>query len=951
MLWLLTGLTSLATAAPTLDWTVTYSRTTRGSGWYRASHTDTSGNTYVIFEDSNFGTRLLKYDPAGSVVGNVTLDVLGAWIKTMTVDSFGNIIAGGELFDTAAGYNNLFIARYDATTGNPVWSVTYDSGYDDTAYAVTTDSKGNVFISGSFFNPVGNDDALVVKYDSTGTWKWAQTVIMGSTSDEYGYAVATDGTGNVYVVGTYDAYPFLVKFDVVGTEVFRRQYTTKIGFNARAVTYVASSDSLYLALDNLNVVTVLQVNAAIDGSIAASGTYNPPALPSVMNIVSGIAVDSLGSVFVAGITIDFSAVPENYDLLLVKFDPSLTFVWKDTYDRGGWDGLGFPIPQVRVGVGSGLGSDVYLSGSVSPFSCYGEQNPFVRRYNGAGTAQWTRLFTQPVLGEVIGAATDLSGNIYVGVAREADPVLLKYDSNGVFQWVQRLSSGGVCAFDAAGLVHQGGLTYLSMSEYSSASFLSQAKVVKYDDTGTQVGSLSFGKILNSSSYGGPITLDGSGNVYLAGSFWSSTTFESELFVVKFDSTGALQWARTLNFALYDDPTGIALDGVGGLYVLESTPNDGMSNNEFGLIKLDSTSGNVLWTKAYTPDPMLDCLATGLKATASQVFLVGMDLGVLDAWGRLYRLDISGNVVWTQAYDGGQDAAFASLAIDPFGTLVVTGAIGSYLLDTSDVLTLAYDPGGAVLWSVSFDSGSPEDWGSAVAIGSVYVAAETGVNARLLKYTETPASIDASLALDPPGTVSLGRTVTATLTMTNLGQADTNMTVSYSETESDPLMLGPASPPSPVGPFKLAGGASQIVRWTYLANACGDGSVNGVVTGVEIATGKILAPSNVSRGLAVAGCAPTAYLSKNSFDPGKGEQIEVRVIVPAAMRSGVVTVRIYNIAGELIRTVSNVPVQADEARWDWDGKNAKGELVGNGVYLIQIISGNNVQTKRVIILKR
>ena len=50
-------------------------------------------------------------------------------------------------------------------------------------------------------------------------------------------------------------------------------------------------------------------------------------------------------------------------------------------------------------------------------------------------------------------------------------------------------------------------------------------------------------------------------------------------------------------------------------------------------------------------------------------------------------------------------------------------------------------------------------------------------------------------------------------------------------------------------------------------------------------------------------------------------------------------------------VKDQDVPAGQTYWDWDGRTQAGDLAGNGIYFIQIISGDDLQIKRVIVLKR
>jgi hypothetical protein len=91
-----------------------------------------------------------------------------------------------------------------------------------------------------------------------------------------------------------------------------------------------------------------------------------------------------------------------------------------------------------------------------------------------------------------------------------------------------------------------------------------------------------------------------------------------------------------------------------------------------------------------------------------------------------------------------------------------------------------------------------------------------------------------------------------------------------------------------------------------------------------------------------------FLSQNVFDPKRGDVLKVRTYVPAAVQ---LSVRVYNIAGELVRVVKEASVVPGLTEWSWDGRNDGGDLVGNGVYFIQVIMGSDVQIKRVVVLKR
>ncbi len=69
--------------------------------------------------------------------------------------------------------------------------------------------------------------------------------------------------------------------------------------------------------------------------------------------------------------------------------------------------------------------------------------------------------------------------------------------------------------------------------------------------------------------------------------------------------------------------------------------------------------------------------------------------------------------------------------------------------------------------------------------------------------------------------------------------------------------------------------------------------------------------------------------------------------------GVVTLRVYNTAGQLVRTLVD-QIQSPTPggfRVDWDGRNERGARVASGIYLYKLtVGGKNVDVKKLVLLK-
>jgi hypothetical protein len=64
----------------------------------------------------------------------------------------------------------------------------------------------------------------------------------------------------------------------------------------------------------------------------------------------------------------------------------------------------------------------------------------------------------------------------------------------------------------------------------------------------------------------------------------------------------------------------------------------------------------------------------------------------------------------------------------------------------------------------------------------------------------------------------------------------------------------------------------------------------------------------------------------------------------------VSIRIYDISGQLVKDFNKEHNRAGQFEIIWDGKNNFNEKVSSGAYFYQIVAGNNVEAKKMIMLK-
>jgi hypothetical protein len=91
-----------------------------------------------------------------------------------------------------------------------------------------------------------------------------------------------------------------------------------------------------------------------------------------------------------------------------------------------------------------------------------------------------------------------------------------------------------------------------------------------------------------------------------------------------------------------------------------------------------------------------------------------------------------------------------------------------------------------------------------------------------------------------------------------------------------------------------------------------------------------------------------FVSKNIFKPELGGTLDIGFKAVADER---VTVRIFNVAGELVRPVADMDAKAGVVyALTWDGKNADEQMVAAGVYIISARGGQTHILKKVIVMK-
>ena len=411
--------------------------------------------------------------------------------NAITVDSDGNIyVTGGTTspnFPTTRGVyqtsyggadggyqsvnGDVFVAKLNPSGSALVYSTYLGGSGDDNAYGIVVDAAKNVYLTGGtnssnfpvtpgVYQPTsgGLTDVFVTKLDPNGAKLLYSTHIGVATEGIRGFGIAVDGAGSAYITGNAGpGFPTTPGAFQTGSGAFTSAYVTKLSPDGSAADY-----STFLSGGTIDYGESIAVdkngNAYVTGYASSTGFPTTAggyqivlgggvdAFVTVLNPAGsallystflggaaneegrGIALDSFGMVYVAGVT-SSSNFPTtsgafqvafgggNADAFIAKLDPTKSGAASliySTYLGGSGDENAESFPRGILAVDSA--GNAYVTGTttstdfptVNPIQANpaGGSHAYVAKLNAAGS----KLVYSTYLG---GSGADFGHGIYV----------------------------------------------------------------------------------------------------------------------------------------------------------------------------------------------------------------------------------------------------------------------------------------------------------------------------------------------------------------------------------------------------------------------------------------------------------------------------------------------------------------------------------------------------------
>lgn len=442
---------------------------------------------YVVREDRRVSFALGAYEGSRALVIDPIVDLGSAGQgvgDVIAADGAGNSVVGGIVIpatpQTSNDLSDAFVSKFDAA-GAMIWSRIFSGNGTEFVNGIALDGAGNVVVTGATnsstfpttagaaqaafqggpacFADVPCSDAFVMKLDPNGATLFS--TFLGGAVQDFGLAITTDATGNIYVTGgttstnfplagasaqtTFGGGPsdgFVAKYSAIGALLYA-SYLGGAGDDSGAgVAVNATTGEVTVTGETFAVtgtlfnnfptqapfqpaygggvsdafVTVFSLGVTGTGAIACSSYLGG----NDDDFGIGVGNDTAGNIYLIGNTLSSAGTVRtgnagSYDAYVAKLNPGCFSGFAYVTAIGGSN------DEIATGAGVTPTGDVYVGGTTlsSDFVGAVADEVFVTKIAATPTATPTKsTITLGTSGadSLLGLAVNSAGTVYVAGA-------------------------------------------------------------------------------------------------------------------------------------------------------------------------------------------------------------------------------------------------------------------------------------------------------------------------------------------------------------------------------------------------------------------------------------------------------------------------------------------------------------------------------------------------------
>jgi hypothetical protein len=282
-------------------------------------------------------------------------------------------------------------------------------------------------------------------------------------------------------------------------------------------------------------------------------------------------------------------------------------------------------------------------------------------------------------------------------AGDEDVYLVKTDSDGNEVWNKTFGGPERDIAEAVQLTSDDGYIVAGNTKSFGAGG-SDVFLIKTDKNGDVEWTQTFGGSANDAANSAQQTHDGG---YIVAGFTYSFSYgdgDPDIYLIKTDSAGTVEWNRSFGGPFTENALSVQQTNDLGYIIAGITASFGSGSNDFYLVKTNS-NGDALWTRTFGGEGF--DTAWSVQQTSDKGYII---IGETSSFGEmgvnayLVKTDSNGSVEWTQTLGGTSKDVATSVQQTNDGGYVLAGYTISFGASKEDVYIVKTDSNGNEVWS-------------------------------------------------------------------------------------------------------------------------------------------------------------------------------------------------------------------------------------------------------------